>query len=182
MCERWGIYLVDGRNPERKSTSMAPSLYSTVCRTSCPSHMDSLLVISRCTIFSNEDDVAEASQKMRDLRYKGDISDYLVTLKDLNRRVNCAGQAFRDQIWFEIPDKIVSMIFTVGPIPTGDVECLRGVEMVGKRVEENKPFRRKKDRYSNPHKDIPHHTNVKDKDQHKRKEPTEIRYEKRQQK
>jgi hypothetical protein len=34
--------------------------------------------------FSNEHEVAEASQKMRDLRYKGDISDYLVTLKDLN--------------------------------------------------------------------------------------------------
>jgi hypothetical protein len=37
------------------------------------------------TQFLNEQEVAEASQKMKDLRYKGDISDYLATLKDLNR-------------------------------------------------------------------------------------------------
>jgi hypothetical protein len=107
---------------------------------------------------------------MRALRYKGDISDYLVTLKDLNRRVNAAGQAFRDQIRLPIPDEIVDMIFTVGPIPTEDIEFLRVLEMVGKRVEEKKCLRRTKDRDSKPHKDNPHHTNVKDKDQQKRKD------------
>jgi hypothetical protein len=61
---------------------------------------------------------------MRDLRYKGDISDYLVTLKDSNRPVNFAGQAFRDQIRLQIPDKILDMIFTVRRVVTEDIEVL----------------------------------------------------------
>jgi hypothetical protein len=59
-------------------------------------------------------------------------------------------------------------MFTVGPIPTDDVEFLRVLEMVGKRVEEKKRLRSKKDGDSKPHKGNPHHTNVKEKDQQKR--------------
>jgi hypothetical protein len=62
------------------------------------------------------------------------------------------------------------MLFTVGPIPTEDVEFLRVLEMVGKRVEEKKHLRSKKDGDSKPHKDNPYHTNVKDKDQQKPKD------------
>jgi hypothetical protein len=64
--------------------------------------------------FWYEYEVTQASQKMTDLRYKGDISDYLVTPKDLNRRVNSAGQASRDQLRLQIPDKIVDMNLWLG--------------------------------------------------------------------
>jgi hypothetical protein len=46
--------------------------------------------------FWNEREPPEASQQMRDLRDNGDISVYLVTLKDPNRCINSACQAFRD--------------------------------------------------------------------------------------
>jgi hypothetical protein len=62
------------------------------------------------------------------------------------------------------------MMFTVGPILTEDVDFLRVLEMVGKRVEETKRLRSKMDGDSKLHKDNPHHTNVKDKDQQKRKD------------
>jgi hypothetical protein len=48
---------------------------------------------------------------MRDLHYKGDISDYLVTLNDLNRRVNASGQTFQDQVRSKIADNIIDMMF-----------------------------------------------------------------------
>jgi hypothetical protein len=57
------------------------------------------------------------------------------------------------------------MIFTVGLIPTEDVEFLQVLKIVRKRVEEKKRLRTNKDRDSKPHKDNPYHTIVKDKDQ-----------------
>ena len=38
------------------------------------------------TQFRNEHEIVDASRKLRELRYKGDISDYLVSLRDLNRK------------------------------------------------------------------------------------------------
>jgi hypothetical protein len=61
------------------------------------------------------------SQVMKDLRYKRDISDDLVTLNDLNQRVNSGGQPFLDQIRVQILDEIVHMMFIVRPILTKDV-------------------------------------------------------------
>jgi uncharacterized protein YydD (DUF2326 family) len=90
------------------------------------------------TQFRNEHEVSEASQKMRDLRYKGDISDYLVTLKDLNRRVNASGHSFRNQVRSQIPDDSIDMMFTIGPMPMDNSEFLRVLEMVGKRIDEKK--------------------------------------------
>jgi hypothetical protein len=43
------------------------------------------------------------------------------------------------------------MRLTVGLIPTEGVEFLQGLEMVGKRVEEKKRLRSKKDGDSKPH-------------------------------
>jgi hypothetical protein len=74
--------------------------------------------------FSNEHELTEASQTMRDLRYKRDMSDYLVTLKNPNRGVDSAGQACLDQIRLRIPNGIGDMIFMLGPNPTDDVEFL----------------------------------------------------------
>jgi hypothetical protein len=62
------------------------------------------------------------------------------------------------------------MMFTVGPIPTENVEFVPVLEMVRKRVEENKCLRSTKDGDSIPHNDIHHHKNVTDKDQSKRKD------------
>jgi hypothetical protein len=46
--------------------------------------------------FKNEHEITESAQKMRSLKYMGHISDYLVKLRDLNRRVKSTGQIFRD--------------------------------------------------------------------------------------
>jgi hypothetical protein len=44
--------------------------------------------------------------------------------------VNSAGQAFHDEIRRQILDEIVDMMFTIGPIPTEDVEILRVLEII----------------------------------------------------
>jgi hypothetical protein len=75
---------------------------------------------------------------MRSLKYKGHISDYLVKLRDLNRRVECTGQIFRDQITDQMPSEIVDMMYTMGPIPMEDEEFLRVLERAGKRIEQKK--------------------------------------------
>jgi hypothetical protein len=44
--------------------------------------------------FKNRHEITEKSRKLRKLRYTGDVSDYLVNLRDLNHTVASAGQAF----------------------------------------------------------------------------------------
>jgi hypothetical protein len=68
----------------------------------------------------------------------GHIPDYLVKLKDLNRKVKSAGQVFRDQVKSQMPSEVVDMINTLGPIPMEDDEFLRVLELAGKRVEEKR--------------------------------------------
>jgi hypothetical protein len=88
--------------------------------------------------FKNEHEITESARKMRSLKYKGHISDYLVKLRDLNRRVECTGQIFRDQITDQMPSEIVDMMYTMGPIPMEDEEFLRVLERVGKCIEQKK--------------------------------------------
>jgi hypothetical protein len=66
------------------------------------------------------------------------ISDYLVTLNDLNGHVNASGQTFQDQGQSQIPNDIIDMMFTIGLIPMDDSEFVRVLEMVGKRIVEIK--------------------------------------------
>jgi hypothetical protein len=75
---------------------------------------------------------------MRSLKYKGHISDYLIKLPDLNRRVEWAGQIFRAQITDQMPSKIVNMMYTIGPIPMEDKAYLRVLERASKRIEQKK--------------------------------------------
>jgi hypothetical protein len=88
--------------------------------------------------FKNEHEIAENCRKMRELRYKGHSSDYLVKLQDLNRQVGSAGQVFRDQVKSQMLSEIVDIIYTMGPLPMEDDEFLRVLELAGKRVEEKK--------------------------------------------
>jgi hypothetical protein len=46
--------------------------------------------------FKNKYEITESVGKLTELKYKGHISDYLVKLKDLNRRVESAGQLLQD--------------------------------------------------------------------------------------
>jgi hypothetical protein len=57
----------------------------------------------------------------------------------------------------------------VACILTEDVYFLQVLDMFGKRVKEQKRLRGEKNGHSKPHKDDPHHTNVKNNDQQKRK-------------
>jgi hypothetical protein len=76
---------------------------------------------------------------MRSLKYKGHISDYLVKLRDLNRRVECTGQKFMDQITDQICEEIVDMMYTIGPIPVEEEEFLQLLKRVDKRIKQKKP-------------------------------------------
>jgi hypothetical protein len=58
-------------------------------------------------------------------------------------------------------------MFTVVPISSEVVEFLRLLEIVRIEVEEKKCLRSQKDGDSKPHKENPHHSNLKDKDQQK---------------
>jgi hypothetical protein len=90
------------------------------------------------TQFNNEHEITESARKLRDLKYKGHVSDYLVKLKDLNRKVESAGQVFRDQVKSQMRSEIVNMMYTIGPILMEDKEFLRVLELAGKRVEEKR--------------------------------------------
>jgi hypothetical protein len=96
--------------------------------------------------FKNRHEITEKSRKLRKLHYTGDVSDYLVNLKDLNQVVAAADQAFRDQVEAPLPDDIITMMYMLGPIPEDDDDFLQVVETAGKRVEEYK--RRQKERTS----------------------------------
>jgi hypothetical protein len=86
--------------------------------------------------FKNHHEITEKSRKLPKLRYTGDISDYLVNLRDLNHTVASAGQAFRDQVEAQLPDDIINMMNILGPIPEDDDAFLQVVELAGKRIEE----------------------------------------------
>jgi hypothetical protein len=81
---------------------------------------------------------SQKSRKLRKLRYKGDVSDYLVNFRDLNQTVASAGQAFPDQVKVHLPDNIVNMMYLLGPILEDDDVFLQVVELAGKRVDEMK--------------------------------------------
>jgi hypothetical protein len=98
------------------------------------------------TQFRNEHEISEASQKLRDLCYKCDISESLVILKDLNRHVNASGQTFRDQVQSQILDDIIDIMFTIGLMLIDDSELLGVLEMVGKRIEKKKTLKGKDQR------------------------------------
>jgi hypothetical protein len=82
--------------------------------------------------------MTEKSRKMRKLRYTGDVSDYLVNLRDLNKTVGSAGQAFRDQVEAQLPDDIINMMYMLGPIAEDDEDFFQVVELAGKRIEQMK--------------------------------------------
>jgi hypothetical protein len=66
------------------------------------------------THFQNRHEITEKSRKLRNLRYTGGLSDYLVNLRDLNQVVTAAGQAFRDQVEAQLPDDIITMMYMLG--------------------------------------------------------------------
>jgi hypothetical protein len=53
---------------------------------------------------------------MKSLKYKENISNYLVKLRDLKWRVEYTGQIFRHQITDQMPSEIVDMMYMIGPI------------------------------------------------------------------
>jgi hypothetical protein len=75
--------------------------------------------------FNNGHEITESAQKLRELNYKGHISDYLVKLNDLNRKVESTGQVCRVQVKLQMPSEIVDMMYIIGPIPMEDQEFLR---------------------------------------------------------
>jgi hypothetical protein len=70
--------------------------------------------------FTNHHEITEKSRKLRKLRDRGDVEDYLVNLRDLNFTVASAGQAFRDQVEAQLPDDIINMMYMLGLIPKDD--------------------------------------------------------------
>jgi hypothetical protein len=75
---------------------------------------------------------------MRELRYNGHISDYLVKLQALYCRVKSLTQIFRDRVTSQMLTKIMDMMYTIGVIPMEDNNYLRVLELVEKGIEEKK--------------------------------------------
>jgi hypothetical protein len=119
------------------------------------------------TQFKNEHEITESALKLRGLKYKGHISDYLVKLKDLNRKVESAGEVFRDQVKSQMPSEIVDMMYTIGPIPLEDEEFLRVLELAGKRVEEKRRDSKSGDK--TPNKEEKHKDNTENKIKNKKR-------------
>jgi hypothetical protein len=80
----------------------------------------------------------EKLRKLRQLPYTGDVSDYLVNLRDLNHTVASAGQAFRDQVEAQLSDDIINMRYMLGLIPEDNDAFLQVVELAGTRFKEMK--------------------------------------------
>jgi hypothetical protein len=68
----------------------------------------------------------------------GDVSDYLVNLRDLNQTVVSARPGLRDQVEAQLADDIVHMMYMLEPILEDDDAFLPVVELAGTRVDEMK--------------------------------------------
>jgi hypothetical protein len=86
--------------------------------------------------FKNRHEITEKSRKLRQLHCTGDISDYLVNLRDLNHTVASTGQALRHQVEAQLSDDIINMMYMLRPIPEDDNAFLQVVGLAGIRIEE----------------------------------------------
>jgi hypothetical protein len=86
----------------------------------------------------NKHEIIEKSRKLQKLYYTGDISEYVVNLRDLIQVIASAGQAFRDQVEAQPSDDIITMMYLLGRIPDDNDDFLQVVNTAGKRVEEYK--------------------------------------------
>ncbi|KAK7999425.1 hypothetical protein PG990_012025 [Apiospora arundinis] len=70
--------------------------------------------------------------KMRNLKYKGDISQYLSELLDLNDVVQWSGTTFQQHITEALPDEITRLVYSrQGGLPTTDEDFLSAVQEAG---------------------------------------------------
>ena len=67
--------------------------------------------------FRNQREKIEYSKKLCEFRYKRSISDYLVSLRELNYKVGSSGQLFHDVIRSHIPHEITDFMYQMGDIP-----------------------------------------------------------------
>lgn len=84
-------------------------------------------------------DPAQASRsetKMRELQYKGDTSQYLAELLELNTDVNWTGPSFQKLIARALPKKVIELVYSKrGVLPTLDQEYLQAVGEAGRTYE-----------------------------------------------
>ncbi|KAK4182197.1 hypothetical protein QBC35DRAFT_421134, partial [Podospora australis] len=84
-------------------------------------------------------DPAQASRsetKMRELRYKGDTSQYLAELLELNTDVTWTGPSFQKLIARALPKKVIELVYSKrGVLPTLDQEYLQAVGEAGRTYE-----------------------------------------------
>ena len=72
------------------------------------------------------------AQAMHFLKYKGDISEYLSKMQELNYSVGWSGVSFREQITKTVPRKVVEMLYSrQGGIPEDDEEFLEQISIAG---------------------------------------------------
>jgi hypothetical protein len=116
--------------------------------------------------FHNKYETTENARKIRELKYKGHISDYLVKLRDLNCQVGSVGPVVRDKVKSQMPSDIIDMMYSIGPLPMDDNEFLRVLEIAGKRIEEKRRDHENGD--SKTHKQHSEDKNKKDKKTEKR--------------
>lgn len=72
------------------------------------------------------------ARKMQELRYQGDISQYLTELMDLNEVVQWSGTTFQSHISKALPDEITKLIYSrQGGVPETDEDFLHAIQEAG---------------------------------------------------
>jgi hypothetical protein len=89
--------------------------------------------------FIDEEDLENDEEKMRELKYEGDIKDFITRLDVLNGRVGMHGVTFRSLVKRALPTEITRMIFSrAGGIPKDDTAFMAVVKEAGYTVERMK--------------------------------------------
>ncbi|KAI1439363.1 hypothetical protein F5Y02DRAFT_97479 [Annulohypoxylon stygium] len=87
--------------------------------------------------FSDPSERHRNAKKMTELKYQGDIDQYLTELLDLNEAVKWSGTTFQNHIAKTLPDDITRLVYSrQGEVPETDDEFVQAIRGAG-RIYEN---------------------------------------------
>ncbi|KAI1085954.1 hypothetical protein F5B19DRAFT_498831 [Rostrohypoxylon terebratum] len=87
--------------------------------------------------FSDPSESHRNAKKMAELKYKGDVEQYITELLDLNEVVRWSGTTFQNHIAKTLPDDITKLVYSrQGGVPNSDDEFIDAIRSAG-RIYEN---------------------------------------------
>lgn len=86
--------------------------------------------------FNDNAEAHRNAEKMRKLKYDGDIAQYLTELLDLNEVVQWSGTTFQHHITRTIPSEISRLVYSrLGGMPTTDEDFISAIQEAGQIYE-----------------------------------------------